>query len=486
MWHPFKKKAINFVPESEVNLAAEPAEQNIVEDLLAYRLKRAVRGILLAAVALLPVWFLTLTAPADVLGINKQLLIYAAVLAGLVLWLAAAVRRGRLELRLTGLEIGIGIWLGAWLLGVIFSVDPLRSLIAADGWLTLAALALMVLVFANFFESRDLPLIINWFLLGALAAVSSGLLALFDLPVFGWLTVFSKQLTVGNQFNTVGSFNDLTTLAALAFVLAIAKLLTLGSTFDAGYPKFWRVVTIALIIISAVLILAVNWWVHYLILTAGMLAVVITPGLTEKITGAKVRLGAANIVVPLAILTLSLLLAGASNYLGFRLPLPTKLPQEVSLSQKGSLGIAFRTVKERPVFGWGAGNFSLAYDKFKPSSINDTSFWNIRFNNPASEIWRSLTLGGLAGLAGLAALAVYAVRVMLAALRRSVANREIYGLAVLPALAAGLALAVLYPLSNPVLLFAFWLVVCLAALTGITGGAPASPDPGRARGAPRC
>ena len=87
----------------------ELRETHIIEDLWTYRLKRTVRGILLAVTALAPLWFLTLTAPADVLGINKQLLIYAAALVGLLLWLAIMVRQGGVVLKWTGLEIGIGM-----------------------------------------------------------------------------------------------------------------------------------------------------------------------------------------------------------------------------------------------------------------------------------------------------------------------------------------------------------------------------------------
>ena len=85
----------------------------LAEDQMVKRLKKIVRYGLLILTALVPLFFLPLTAPGDVLEANKQLLIYGFALVGLILWLAIIIRQGGATIRRSGVEIGQGqeVWL---------------------------------------------------------------------------------------------------------------------------------------------------------------------------------------------------------------------------------------------------------------------------------------------------------------------------------------------------------------------------------------
>jgi tetratricopeptide (TPR) repeat protein len=72
----------------------------------------------------------------------------------------------------------------------------------------------------------------------------------------------------------------------------------------------------------------------------------------------------------------------------------SKFPIEVAPSQRMSWKIAFDSLKSRPL-GFGLENFGIAYDKFKPSNIANTAFFQIRFSDSASEAANMATEGGI-------------------------------------------------------------------------------------------
>ena len=95
MWNPFKKSSLyefqgwKELP-TETVLEAEAVTEMMTgsskyqerqfseNDLFSVKLRRVVRGILLALVLLVPVFFVPFTL-SDVLGLNKQVLIYGLV-----------------------------------------------------------------------------------------------------------------------------------------------------------------------------------------------------------------------------------------------------------------------------------------------------------------------------------------------------------------------------------------------------------------------
>ena len=490
-WNPFKKRDLpvavaeigqdqytgaDYAPDvasAQVVSSELPAETVALDEFVATEtattrtLTRLIRGVLIALVALLPVFILPFTAPGEVLTSSKQLLLYTADIVLLVLWLVLIMRQNGVVLKRSGLEWGILGLLVAGFLAAAFSQLPFASFLAGGGWLTLASGLLFFFLLINFFSAEEIPGLSRWLLLGGTVAVLLTLLAVFSLPLISWLTGGAVTLT------TVGSLNALGALAVLLLILSLSNgaVIPEAAWSESGVtdytlelPKttgWWRVVKLAAATSSALLLVAINWWVFYLVLAVGMVVIIIAPGFVQRTTGWKLKFGAAQLLAPLIILVLALLLIFSSTYFSFNLPGKADLPIEVSLTQSSSSKIAGRALLAKPVLGYGQENFALAFDRFKDNSLNYTQFWSARFPNSASEFFNLLIeqgiLGTVAWLFFFGSLFYYALR------RQNNVLTATHVWLVMPTLAAAVALWFLYPYAITHH-FVFWFLAGLLAI----------------------
>ena len=357
MWNPFKKtkeyqfeegellKNMNFSSEAAIvpEELAVSLEQ-LESEGLSVKLRRITRGILLALVFLVPIFMIPLTAPGDVLVLNKQALIYGLVLSSVILWLIMIVRQGGVRFKISGLELGMLIFLTATLLSAIFSDRVYQSFLSSNGFVVLAALAIFSFLIFNFFEKRESGLLINYFIAGSFLAVLLGLLSLHGLPVFKLFSfLFYKNLVFSPQFNTVGTVNN---LGALASVLLVAILTSFFYSFikpdnsekENGPFLSWLVPAIKIggAVSSIILLLILNWWIFYAVVAVGMVGTLFGTGLVQKKLGISLKPKAINLFGPLTVLALALLLVVGSRYFAFSFPGRENLPLEVGLSQRGS------------------------------------------------------------------------------------------------------------------------------------------------------
>lgn len=450
--------------------------EQLENDRLSMKLRQTVRGILLVLILLVPFFFLPFTAPGDVLALNKQVLIFGLILASAVIWLVMIVRQGGVRLKTSGLELGILAYLGTGLLAAIFSDQIYRSFIADRGFIMTSSLAVFSFLLLNFFEKRDVGRIANYFMVGSFLALLSGTLSLYGTPVFNWISFLSyKNLSFGSHFNTIGSVNNLGALAVL-FVVITATLKFSAWPSDqnfnsktASYFKwFMPVIMVGGTAVSAILLLMINWGVFYGVLAVGMVCLIANLGLVQKYREVGNKMRAFRLVGPLAILTLALLLLIGSYYFNFDFPGRGGLPAEVAISQRGSFEIAREVFSTDLPFGVGQNNFSLAFDRYKPTGINHSVFWNTRFGNAASELWNLIIQTGMVGLAGFVALLFFIFHSLFK--KRTFvfgSTPALTGLGSWPVIGpvfmASLALFFLYPF-NIVLNFIFWLLIGLWAL----------------------
>ena len=413
-----------------------------------------VRGLLLALTFLVPLFFLPFTAPGDVLVFNKQVLIFGLTLAGFAIWLTIVVRQGGLVLQRSGLEWGVLAVGAASLVSSIFSSQVFRSFLSGSGFLTVSSLAMFFFLALNFFEKKDIGKIVNVFIASVSLAVFASLLNLFGLPIFKWISWISyKDIIVSSQFNTVGSPVALGSLAVLALVLAISSYFKLGNSEGNTFKLISG-------LILALFLIVLNLWSLFVVLAIGMLGVILAPSLAQREQNQKIKLKTSQLVVPLVILVLSGVFALSSKYLDFGLSgalLKEKPAIEASLSQRGSLDIAIDSLKSKPVFGFGSGNYSLAYDQFKPEPINSTLFWNSHFGNSVSEFFNLATEGGVVAVAAL----TFLFFLILRSIWRHTGEMT-------SAFMAVLALFFFFPF-NLATLFGFWLLVSLTAVHASSG-----------------
>lgn len=458
--------------ETAAETQKEPfANDSLVEDSLAQKLKKTVRGLLLALVVLMPVFFLPFTAPSDTLAINKQVLLYGIVLASFVLWVVIAVRGGGVKFKLGGLEVGVLALLAAGTLSAIFSSQSYRSFMSAGGFVVWAALAVFWILVINFFERRDVGKLVNCFLLGSSLAVLAGTLSLFGLPVFKFISLISYQdLTFGKSFNTVGSMNSLGALGLALFAVIAAQYFNFFSSSGDSETKkrsnslFWRVVKMAGFLASALLLVILNRHTFYIVAASTMVSIILWPWLADKLFGFRAKFRSVSLMGPLVILLLSLLFLVISGYFRFDFPGQGNLPLEVSLSQRGTFNVVKETFADpaRAALGFGQENFSIAFDKFKPAELNNTSFWNVRFANAASELTNVAVETGAAGLAAFVFVLYLVFRSLFR--RRTLGGESLAGLSVAASGFFAVLLLFVFDQFNIVLLFVFWFLLALLAL----------------------
>jgi hypothetical protein len=103
-------------------------------------------------------------------------------------------------------------------------------------------------------------------------------------------------------------------------------------------------------------------------------------------------------------LLISVLTGGASIIMAVGLiltvaqVLPGKERSLTLLSYRDSWAIAIESLKLNPLFGVGPGNYSSAFNRFRPVTFNNNDFWNLSFGNASSYPLELLTIGGLLAL----------------------------------------------------------------------------------------
>jgi tetratricopeptide (TPR) repeat protein len=76
---------------------------------------------------------------------------------------------------------------------------------------------------------------------------------------------------------------------------------------------------------------------------------------------------------------------------------PVQIPLEVYLGQKLSFEIAWKSLKESPIFGSGPSTFLYQFLKHKGTTLNDTTFWSVRFFASGSKFFDIFSTTGILG-----------------------------------------------------------------------------------------
>ncbi|TSC90052.1 MAG: putative tpr repeat protein [Parcubacteria group bacterium Gr01-1014_2] len=421
--------------EPEATLASSTLNRG--RDLLKYS-----RLLVYILVFLVPLFFLPWTS--EILEFNKQLLIFTLAAASLILYFGQVITDGRLTVRKSFANYAVLIFIAAFLLTLLFSDFRYQSIFGSllfglhQSLLSLAGFVILFFLILNVFDTEDIPKLLNIFGISLFLSLFLGTLE-FWLPFFKILGVSQKN------FNTIGTLNSLGMMAALLLVFSFSRL----GLEKKSYFNYLKIPAIAL---SLLFLLILNWWVLWLAAISGMVFVLISNSLGNW----RVLNHLWPAVVVLIAVIFMVLNFNLAGILGISLPL------EVLPSFGASLTIAKNVLSTSPLFGVGPENFTLAYDLYKPLSINNTAFWNARFSEPTSELFNSLISFGLIGSLAFLLLIFTGFYLSFPASGRSFVGGKNKGL--LPIFATLVAVWVLYPF-NTTLAFSFYLVLGLLALS---------------------
>jgi tetratricopeptide (TPR) repeat protein len=385
-----------------------------------------------------PLFFLPWTS--EILEFNKQFLIFVLTAISFILYLGHGISAGRLTFKKSLANYAVLIFVTVILLASLFSDFKYQSIFGGfsvgfqQSLVSLAGFAILFFLVLNIFKAKEIPKLLAIFSLSLFLALLLGVLELLGVPIF---KIFGVPQ---NNFNTVGTFNSLGLVAAFLLILSFSKI----DLEDHFYSNRLKIPAAAL---SLFFLVILHWWVIWLAAISGMVFVLMINSLADR------RI--LNFVWPAAVIvTAVVFIISGFNLSGI---LGISLPLEVAPSFGASYGITKNVLFSSPFFGVGPENFALAFDLYKPVSINSTVFWNARFSEASSELFNTLVSSGILGF--LAALFLIGIGFKL--------GLKNYGLlAVFAVLAAGW---VLYP-YNTTLAFSFWLLLGLLALSASAEG----------------
>jgi len=405
-----------------------------------------IRWGLYAFAFLAPLFFLPFNT--DVLELNKQLLLVVFCLLILIAWLGKMIAQGKVEMKKSWLNIGLAIFAVFYLVSSVFSKNIYQSLIGFGGTISesfFVAVGLIIVFFVMVNNLKNREDLINL----SLILVSSGLLA----GLFGALQLAGKfilpwSFAKSANFNTIGSAN--------ALEIFLAGMLVLSSVlFSEAETKRWRQIFFGVAAgFFLVMVLSINfsnvWWA--LLLTSIM---VVSLGIIKRNQINQYRL-----ILPMLVLAFSVLML-----LPVRLNIFTwlSIPVEVSPSASATLTIDKQVLKDSFFFGKGPGNFSYAYGLYKDKVLNQTDFWNVRFNQGLSKVLSQPVALGVTGfLAWLVTIIGFAVYGFIVLIRR---QGKSWALA-MAAYAAWFLLAFMqfFYTTNLTLEIAFWLMLGITFL----------------------
>jgi tetratricopeptide (TPR) repeat protein len=433
-------------PVYEEQKPAGPSVSERLERMASSPFKKIVRYLIYAAALLMPLWFLPFSA--DGLEFEKQTLLIAITGAGLILFLLDVIKSGLLKYKHSSFHWAFAGIILAGIISVIFSVNRFASIFGAAGRRDLSLIswvcfAILVFLAINVVEDRGKTLknILTSSVVLALLFAALQTLGLFLLK-----GVFAK-----NTFNTIGILNSVGILAAICLPLFLSYEISGDhSKFD-KFVKYFRYLGVVLSLFFLVL---VNWYVVWIVAFVGLAALIALSSGSSRLED-KVK----NLAVPMTIIVLGIFLMLVNFNLA---SLKGKFPVEISPTFGTSLGIAKDSLMSRPL-GYGLENFGIVYDKFKPTDIANTVFYQVGFDSGNATVINLAVEGGILMLLAFLSLVWFYGREFVSRIRGISASDKMLN----SVWAASLGLLVaffLYPL-NMTLLFIFFSLLILLSLS---------------------
>ncbi|MEI6660060.1 MAG: tetratricopeptide repeat protein [bacterium] len=229
---------------------------------------------------------------------------------------------------------------------------------------------------------------------GALVVTVFQLLYLF-VDLNHYLPNFLK----GISGNLVGTWND---FALFLGLIVLVSILTLEFVKTSGLMLALQYL---LLVASLFFVMVVN--VPLVWLLVGIFAVVIfVYSISLQQAGMHVVVGASGKkrfpFVALVVVLLSFVFLVANNTVGGLISKYVNLSNsQVRPSITTTAQIAGKALKQNPLFGTGPNTFAIDWALWKPSSIAQTSFWNVDFDSGVGVLPTFVVTTGLLGIASL-------------------------------------------------------------------------------------
>lgn len=395
---------------SSIHMLDEQIRQN---DPVAVTLRAYAQNILVVIFGLLPLIFIpTAIAPFEY---TKALIVVVGLFIALVLYSLSVLRSGTIT-------VGISYTLIAlWGIALVAAISSLLSgdfrdsfvgdLFSIHSTVFLLILALIPTVWILLKPSK--ASVMRMYLLFAFSTivlVVFHVLRLFFGPDFLDLGVFTSSVST-----PVGSWNDLALFLGLTILLSLVALEHLSLT------KVGRILFLAVVLLSLVMLGVINFFIVWLILGLTSLVMVVYTLGKDKFSETQLPLmenspapkkaNTLSLGVSLVVFAISALFVVGGATLGGLISDMTNISYvEVRPSLEATANIASNVYKENAFLGIGTNKFTDAWRLYKDESINTTPFWNTDFNAGNSYVTTFfVTTGVLGGITWIIFFALYLV-----------------------------------------------------------------------------
>ncbi len=405
---------------------------------------------------LVPLFFLPWSI--DILEVNKQTILIILTFIAALSWLGGMVVQREVSFRRGWINLLPLVFLVAYFVSTILSLGGYSSWVGTNAqeymsFLSTAAfVVLFYVILNNCSETKVQKNLFFSLILSSTIAIIVGTLHTFGLYVLPF--DFAKDRT----FNTIGTVNSLGMFAIFATVVSNAILLSVKKEgAEIIKSGVWGNVTKALMIIisiiSIILLAAVDYQSHWIVLLLGLVVVFTFPLIRSKEFPQSTRF-----ILPMILFVVALILLFVPT------PLRFGTPAEVTPSFQASWNIARDSLSDTSaLFGSGPGTFVLDYAKYHPESVNNSVFWSVRFDRANIHV---LTILATLGVVGLIAWLAFVVALVTKSLSRLIREREHDEWKVTFVVLSGLVVLVLskfFYSSNFTLEFIFWFMAALLA-----------------------
>lgn len=335
---------------------------------------------------------------SDFFEFNKVALTLVIGSLALIVWAIKAVKTKKLVLVKSPLDLGLGLLIVSAILSTIFSINKFSSLLGQYGkffpniFIIVLLFSLYYTLTSNISSAKVVKNIIKVFLLSTSIASLLGLLSFFNLTE----KIFPVDWVKGGGFNTMGSPVTLGIIAAASFSFAVALLIKNALRKNVQNLALY----IAIALLNGLYVLSIGSLPVWIVAGISLAAVLLNMYFYhfDKIIISKaVKIAGLVVVTVLAIFAITIYIPSVRESLGINYT----RTMEITLDSKTSWQIATSALRDYPILGTGIATYTIDFTMYRPLSFNSTPFWNLRFNKPSNEFFRTLSEQGLLGLGAL-------------------------------------------------------------------------------------
>lgn len=363
---------------------------NYSREGIADHLRSASRGLMYLLVFFLPLTVLPFTI--DPLEINKQTLLLVLTFSSTLLWLASMFAEKKVRLMRGWINLIPLFYILAFSIPALSSVAPYLSWIGAHrqeymSVLTAVSVGVLMYLIGNTFSDRKSHKMMHSVLVFSTAVASFlAFAALMDVPVFG-------SLTSVLAYNTVGTLTSFTAYLVILFSFFLASFISHRKSDSMLHDGVFGILERCLIAFvgsfTFFLLLVIDSSTLWLLLVISILSLFIFVFFRAQDFPSRARL-----TIPLILLILVI-----PFWFWFPGLSISSIPLEVSPNAESSLAIAEKTLQEiGSSMGSGPGTYLFDFAQFHDVSLNQTDFWNTRFDRASSHALTLLPTIGTFGV----------------------------------------------------------------------------------------